>query len=210
VRGRGQTIGIFEPPHLSYVALGFASALPSDAGNAAETLRHLHWRQSIGKSEGAPPQPLDKPHVPGTIGEVLATVISGDLGQFGDGRTPWLLLSLGLPEVKLFWPDAEGGSVEETYGLPVGSAAYPSRNAGIQRYTAVHGEVIDALIALWRDTPKTKAGGLLPGRSPALTFVRHETERSFDTSDSTAGRFAFQQPRSPDGEKVDSLDAATP
>jgi hypothetical protein len=200
VRGRGQTVGVYEPPHYACLALGFAGAQPSDAAKAAETLRHLQWRHSEKRREN--PSPIDAPRVPGSIEQVLATIIAGDLGPLGEGKTPSLVLSLKPPQVIVMWPDGQ----VETYGLPEGTARVP-RKAGVGRQTVLWGVMLDIAIALWRDTPKSAD---LPGRRSALTFVRHKAERSLEHSDSTAGRFAFQQPRSPDGEKVDCLDEVAP
>src|SRR4051794_27252559 len=78
VRGRGETVGVYEPHHLSHVILGLGGLQPSDAAEAAGSLRHLQWKKSLRQS--ASPEALDAPRVPGDLGQVLAAIIAGDLG----------------------------------------------------------------------------------------------------------------------------------
>jgi hypothetical protein len=205
VRGRGETVGVYEPHHLSYVILGLGGLQPSDAAEAAESLRHLQWKKSIRQSAS-----LDAPRVAGDLSQVLTAIIAGDLGPLGGLNTPCLVLGIEPPEATIIWPDRDGHVTVETYGPPE-NAVYITKNAGIVRHITINGVVLDAAIALWRDRPRNyKAGGLLPGRSPALTFVRHKAERSVEHSDSTTGRFAFQlrsDPGAKDHNPIDSTAA---
>ena len=49
------------------------------------------------------------------------------------------------------------------------------RQAGV-----ISGSLLDAMIALWRDTPKSAD---LPGRRSALTFVRHKAAQNIEHSE---------------------------
>jgi hypothetical protein len=187
--GRGTTEGVFAPFHLACLILGFAGAQPSDAAEAAETLRQFERYHS------KPPQ---KARIPGTLGDVIEALIAGKFESIQKTPdvtcyTPDLLLSLGPPAAHVRWPDGKGGFLIEIYG-PKKGVAYTFNNGGIQRQTLVKGSMIDAAVSLWRDTPKNEDADPLAGGPAPLTAVQHKAEQERpNTSEPTAGRSSFQQ-----------------
>ena len=80
--GRGTSEGVFSPFHLACLLLGFGGAQPSDAAEAAETLRHFQWHHSVRApwdDTRTPPELIAAPRIPGTLGEVLEAIIAGGL-----------------------------------------------------------------------------------------------------------------------------------
>jgi hypothetical protein len=202
--GRGTSVGAFTPFHLTCVLLGFAGAQHSDAAEAAETLRKFEWYHSYPpqKNSLTPPKFFQTARIPGTLGEVIEALIAGGFGLpqekpdvIHNWYVPDLVLSLGPPEALVKWPDGKGDyELIEKYG-PVKGVEYTFNNGGIQRLTLVKGVMIDVAAALWRDTPKNKDADP-PARGPApLTTVKHKADRALNTSEPTARRSFFPNPK---------------
>jgi hypothetical protein len=144
--GRGKSVGNFTPYHYACLLLAYAGAQPSDAGEAASRLFPFERHFSRLPSGQLPPR---SPRVPGTLGQVLETIIAGTSGQ---PYAPHLLLSLDGAEIR--WVGASG-EVEliEVYGPPLGVEFTP-KTWRLRRQTYLDSHLTALAIVLWRDTAR--------------------------------------------------------
>lgn len=154
--GRGQHTGHFRPFHLACLLLGFAGSQPSDAAETAEILRKLQFHP---QSAGAVPR------IPGTLGEVVEALISGQRGSNdADNEAPYgipdLVLSPDLYWARVIWTrmDATLPDLTESYGAPVGwpvSEKYTPKPLGVFHETTVTSRMLEVASSMtWRDTPE--------------------------------------------------------